>query len=66
MVGHYDTDVDNTDILLSYLLTSDPPADVNERSITYRTSPMWNYGARYKSTSAVKVLVDFGGDRTAL
>ncbi len=34
MVGHYDKDVDNTDILLSYLLTKDPPADVNERSIT--------------------------------
>ena len=67
MVGHYnDKDVDNTDILLSYLLTCDPPADVNDRSITYGTSPLWISAARYNSTSTVKVLIDFGGDCTSL
>ncbi len=65
LIGH-NKNVDNTDILLSYLLTCDPPADVNERSITYGASPMWISAARYNSISAVKVLIDFGGDRTAL
>ena len=53
---------DLTDILLSYLLTCDPPADVNGRNISGYT-PMW-LAAIYNNTSAVKVLIDFGGDRT--
>ena len=53
---------DLTDILLSYLLTCDPPADVNGRDRWGRT-PMW-VAAYYNNTSAVKVLIDFGGDRT--
>ena len=54
-------DVD-TDILISYLLTCDPPADVNGRDSDGET-PMW-YAAYCNNTSAVKVLIDFGGDRT--
>ena len=56
-----DEDVD-TDILISYLLTCDPPADVNGRN-NYGHTPMW-LAADYNNTSAVKVLIDFGGDRT--
>ena len=52
----------DTDILISYLLTCDPPADVNGRNIGGDT-PMWA-AAYYNNTSAVKVLIDFGGDRT--
>ena len=52
----------DTDILISYLLTCDPPADVNGRS-HIGVKPMW-YAAFYNNTSAVKVLIDFGGDRT--
>jgi ankyrin repeat protein len=52
----------DTDILISYLLTCDPPADVNGRTSAGFT-PMW-LAAFYKNTSAVKVLIDFGGDRT--
>ena len=59
-IGDY-KDVD-TDILLYYLLTCDPPADVNGRTSWGRT-PMWQ-AADYNETSAVKVLIDFGGDRT--
>ncbi len=60
-IGKYNKHVD-TDILLYYLLTCDPPADVNGRNIWGRT-PMWE--AAYDNyTSAVKVLIDFGGDRT--
>ena len=51
-----------TDMLLSYLLTCDPPADVNGRDRRGYT-PMWK-AAYYTNTSAVKVLIDFGGDRT--
>ena len=54
-------DID-TDILLSYLLTCDPPADVNGRSY-FGCTPMW-VAAFYNNTSEVKVLIDFGGDRT--
>jgi hypothetical protein len=50
------------DILLYYLLTCDPPADVNGRSIYGYTSMC--LAAYYYNTSAVKVLIDFGGDRT--
>ena len=62
-IGYYNEDVD-TDILISYLLTCDPPADVNGRSSSGRT-PMW-YAAYCtgNNTSTVKVLIDFGGDRT--
>ena len=53
---------DLTDILLSYLLTCDPPADVNGSDSDGGT-PMW--AAAYENnTSAVKVLIDFGDDRT--
>ena len=53
---------DFTDILLSYLLTCDPPADVNGRDGWGKT-PMW-YAADSNNTSAMKVIIDFGGDRT--
>ena len=52
----------DTDILISYLLTCDPPADVNGRD-SWGITPMWR-AASYNNTSAVKVLIDFGGDRT--
>ena len=55
-------DVD--DILICYLLTCDPPADVNGRDGTCGGhTPMW-LAAFHNNTSAVKVLIDFGGDRT--
>ena len=60
-IGSMYKDVD-TDILISYLLTCDPPADVNGRDSDGQT-PMW-YAAYHNNTSAVKVLIDFGGDRT--
>ena len=60
-IGIINEDVD-TDILISYLLTCDPPADVNGRNSSGHT-PMW-YAAYWNNTSAVKVLIDFGGDRT--
>ena len=59
-LGFY-KDID-TDMLLSYLLTCDPPADVNGRNSSGVT-PMW-WDAYWNNTSAVKVLIDFGGDRT--
>ena len=60
-IGRNKKDVD-TDILISYLLTCDPPADVNGSDSDGGT-PMW--AAAYENnTSAVKVLIDFGGDRT--
>jgi ankyrin repeat protein len=62
LIGSMNKDVD-TDILISYLLTCDPPADVNGRTSYDEKSPMW-YAAYYNNTSAVKVLIDFGGDRT--
>ena len=52
----------DTDMLLSYLLTCDPPADVNGRS-RWGFTPMWN-AAYCNNTSAVKVLIDLGCDRT--
>ncbi len=57
---HLDVD---TDILLSYLLTCDSPADVNGRTSRGGYTPMWE-AARSCSTSLMKVLIDFGGDRT--
>ena len=54
---------DLTDILLSYLLTCDPPADVNRWRDNWGCTPMW-YAAYHNNTSAVKVLIDLGGDRT--
>ena len=60
-VGILNKDID-TDILISYLLTCDPPADVNGIT-SYGRTPMW-YAAYCNNTSAVKVLIDFGGDRT--
>ncbi len=60
-IGSVNEDID-TDILIYYLLTCDPPADVNGIN-SYGKTPMWM--AAYKNnTSAVKVLIDFGGDRT--
>jgi hypothetical protein len=61
-IGSMNKGVD-TDILLYYLLTCDPPADVNGRDSIWGDTPMW-YAAIYNNTSAVKVLIDFGGDRT--
>ena len=60
-IGRNNKGVD-TDILLWYLLTCDPPADVNGRDRWGKT-PMW-WAALYNNTSAVTVLIDFGGDRT--
>ena len=64
-IGRYNKDID-TDILIllliSYLLTCDPPADVNGRN-SYGYTPM-SYAALFNNTSTVKVLIDFGGDRT--
>ena len=60
-IGSDIKDID-TDILLSYLLTCDPPADINGRT-SYGYTPMWE-AANRNNTSAVKVLIDFGGDRT--
>ena len=59
-IGKYNKDL--TDILISYLLTCDPPADVNGRNRWGKT-PML-IAAIKNNTSAVKVLIDFGGDRT--
>ena len=55
------TNID-TDILISYLLTCDPPADVNGKTSSGYT-PM-RLAAYHNNTIAVKVLIDFGGDRT--
>ena len=60
-IGSMNKDID-TDILIYYLLTCDPPADVNGRT-SYGITPMLE-AAHYNNTSAVKVLIDFGGDRT--
>ena len=60
-IGSHNKDID-TDILLCYLLTCDPPADVNGIS-RYGHTTMW-VAAKYNNTSAVKVVIDFGGDRT--
>ena len=60
-IGSGNKDID-TDILIYYLLTCDPPADVNGRE-SWGCTPMWE-AAYYNNTSAVKVLIDFGGDRT--
>ena len=61
VIGSTYKDLD-TDMLLYYLLTCDPPADVNGRS-NGGSTPM-RCAAYYKNTSAVKILIDFGGDRT--
>ena len=61
-IGRRNSDVD-TDILLYYLLTCDPPADVNGRTSVGGHTPMW-CAAYWNITSAVKVLIYFGGDRT--
>ena len=61
-IGRDNKDAD-TDILLSYLLTCDPPADVNGRN-RWGGTPMWEAAYCWNNTSAVKVLIDFGGDRT--
>ena len=60
-IGRDNKGVD-TDMLISYLLTCDPPADVNGRDSGGYT-PMWD-AAFHNNTSAVKVLIEFGGDRT--
>ena len=60
-IGSDNEDVD-TESLLDYLLTCDPPADVNGRDGRGYTPMCW--AADYNSTSALKVLIDFGGDRT--
>ena len=60
-IGRWNKGID-TDMLLWYLLTCDPPAVVNGRT-RWGATPMWE-AAAYDNTSAVKVLIDFGGDRT--
>ena len=60
-IGIDNKDID-TDILLYYLLTCDPPADVNGRN-RWGCTPMVR-AVYCNNTSAVKVLIDFGGDRT--
>ena len=60
-IGRCNKDID-TDMLLWYLLTCDPPADVNGRANGGYT-PTW-MAANCNNTSEVKVLIDFGGDRT--
>ena len=62
-IGRDDKDFD-TDILLFYLLTCDPPADVNGITRWGATGTPMCWAARYNNTSAVKVLIGFGGDRT--
>ncbi len=61
-IGRYNKFID-TDILISYLLTCDPPADVNGITSWSGRTPMW-YAAYHNNSSAGKVLIDFGGDRT--
>ena len=61
LIGRLNEDAD-TDILICYLLTCDPPADVNRRRDNGGYTPM-RCAASYNNTSAVKVLIDFGGDR---
>ncbi len=56
-IGSSNKNID-TDILLSYLLTCDPPADVNGRDTDGGCTPMWQ-AASWNSISAVKVLIDF-------
>ena len=60
LIGWGNKDV--TDMLLSYLLTCDPPADVNGTD-RWGCTPMWCAAYNY-NTYAVKALIDFGGDRT--
>ena len=62
-IGRYNKDVEY-DILISYLLTCDPPADVNGKDTSSGDTPMLNAAYCNITTSAVKVLIDFGGDRT--
>ena len=52
----------NTDVLLSYVLTCDPPADVNGRDSDGHTSMA--IAALSNNIAATKLLIDFGGDRT--
>ena len=52
----------NTDVLLSYVLTCDPPADANERDSAGHTSMA--IAALSNNIAATKLLIDFGGDRT--
>ncbi len=60
--GIWNKDI-NTDILISYLLTCDPPTDVNGRSSSWGDTSMFR-AAYNNNTSAVKVLIGLGGDRT--
>ena len=60
-IGNKNNDVD-IQILIYYLLTCDPPADVNFKDYYGRT-PMWQ-AAGYNNVSTVKALIEFGGDRT--
>ncbi len=52
----------NTGVLLSYVVTCDPSADVNARDSTGHT-PM-SIAALSNNTAATKLLIDFGADRT--
>jgi hypothetical protein len=55
-------DVFDIKTCLSYALTCDPPANVNARNMSGCT-PIWEAAINYNSR-AVKVLIDFGCDRT--
>ena len=53
----------NTDVLLSYVLTCDPPADVNARDSAGHTSMA--IAALSNNIAATKLLIDFGVDRNS-
>lgn len=56
-------DVFDIKTCLSYALTCDPPADVNAREMYGGCTPIWQAAINYNSR-AVKILIDFGCDRT--
>ena len=60
-IGKINKDV-KTDILTSYLLTCDPPIDVNGID-SWGCTPIYS-AAINNSTNLLKILIDFGGDRT--
>ena len=53
----------DTDTLMSYLLTCYPPGEVNGRCTWNANTPL-HLAASCKNIIAVKLLIEFGGDRT--
>ena len=51
-----------SDMLIYYLLTYEHPVDVNGTD-NYGCTPIWN-AVHYNNPRLVKLLIDFGGDRT--